>query len=676
MKTLKTILIISAVISFSHLGAQVSNYEETIKKYEESINNLQERNQKLDLEISDLESRLDHLKNYDKNYSSHLSDFQKNVGTYLESNNSIFSKLGSKHSFYRCLKKEAESKNSYISLDKCLVGYQSKLTPLEKKEFDVWTNKIGLHPKTVEAKVKSNEQELNSKLSDKTKYARDVEFLKKEVRRNQNILELSKIRKAEENILNKFSNIQRCDSSTPEINLEKEVPFPGANFKGPFVDIPRDNQDGLGTCYANAAKNLIVAGSGGKDVASFLDLAIVYKGEGGLAGIGLDAGHSCDVIEKASEKGFCPQKYAPSEIGEENSYIEGLFGDKKNTVWDQSIINSLVGNFLTDKNALERHAPEIAKNVFDRMKSIVRLIRQNPSVRFPTPIISNRIPSDRKLQDAFQAFKTKDKTVNTTLMHQEYENLYNKFQVQFSKAVLARKTLDEITTMYDSAMEEFFKKYDLRAEALMWKNDFRISVSRQLTDPEARGRLKENLNFMKKILKKEKENDSDFLDYCENFGHSLLNFAGSLKPLIDHLVQVGGRADLLADSSGKLRSAVDIMQLAVAPACINEEARKPLSNQYLCEANREKINQLKAKAIPENEKIKEMRDTVLKSLVQGYAVGNTFERHINTIVGMRFNPQSRECEYLIRESQRGESLWQSEKRIFQKVEALTEVRRK
>ena len=73
------------------------------------------------------------------------------------------------------------------------------------------------------------------------------------------------------------------------------------------------------------------------------------------------------------------------------------------------------------------------------------------------------------------------------------------------------------------------------------------------------------------------------------------------------------------------------------------------------------------------------RERVVLSLAQGYPLGQSFVftppdgRHINTIVGLRFNPETQSCELRIRESQTGTSAWHSEDQIYGKMEALTEV---
>ena len=70
-----------------------------------------------------------------------------------------------------------------------------------------------------------------------------------------------------------------------------------------------------------------------------------------------------------------------------------------------------------------------------------------------------------------------------------------------------------------------------------------------------------------------------------------------------------------------------------------------------------------------------LRERIVSSLIQGYPLGNTFRRHINTIVGMKFDKVTNTCQFKIRESQTGTSAWHSEDEIFNSIEALTEVRK-
>ena len=81
----------------------------------------------------------------------------------------------------------------------------------------------------------------------------------------------------EQKLVQANSQFLNCDSNTKDISLEEKIPYPGANFQGPFFGVHRDHQKSYQTCYANTAKNLLVGTSQGEDIASFLDLEHIVK---------------------------------------------------------------------------------------------------------------------------------------------------------------------------------------------------------------------------------------------------------------------------------------------------------------------------------------------------------------------------------------------------------------
>src|SRR5690606_13956088 len=85
-----------------------------------------------------------------------------------------------------------------------------------------------------------------------------------------------------------------CGPSMKEIDLENEYIYKRASKKGPFYGLSRDNQDGVGTCFANTDKNLLVGLSDGKMAASFIDISLKYKQENGTyITQGIEAGGAC-----------------------------------------------------------------------------------------------------------------------------------------------------------------------------------------------------------------------------------------------------------------------------------------------------------------------------------------------------------------------------------------------
>jgi hypothetical protein len=209
-----------------------------------------------------------------------------------------------------------------------------------------------------------------------------------------------------------------------------------------------------------------------------------------------------------------------------------------------------------------------------------------------------------------------------------------------------------------------------------WKSIFFQDTEYDWTSPTLKKDVASSLAFMKVMSGKQGATDEDFIQFCKDTNGDSFQFLNSLQPLVKHLKELGADTNVLFDKNGNFKSASDLMQLAVAPACLKPENRKKPEHGIVCDSGYSTITNIRKSGKSIDEQKRMMRDRVAVNLVQGYALGNTFGRHINTIVGMKYNPASKECEYQIRESQNGTSFWQSENSTFSQIEALTEVRRK
>jgi hypothetical protein len=467
----------------------------------------------------------------------------------------------------------------------------------------------------------------------------------------------------------KFIN---CNALTPEISLEEKTPFLGANFSGPFFGVPRDNQDGLGTCYANTAKNLLVSTSKGEDVASFLDLALIFK-EKDLSGNGLDAGGSCPTLEKMEKKGYCPQSFAPAENGEKNSFTEGLSGESK-SIYDQSILVDLLQNFFISQEVLEKKNKKFSDEALGQANLIIHNLKTSPNVKIPLPVVRFPIPNAWKLKEAMK-FKSSEDGFAQDQFLSDYKEAYQQFYPLYVKSVLEGKSRDEIFSQFKLKMNGFIGKYGLGNSMDSWKNIFMSDTQSDWNDPNLKKEIALSMKFMKAMAGKTDVSDEDFIKDCEKTS-SHFEFLSSLQPLVKHLQSKGVDAKVLYDDNGRFKSQTDLMQLVVAPACLNPANRVMPKNEILCETGYDTVTKIKDVKYPIDIQKKMLRERIVASLVQGYALGNTFDRHINTIVGMRFNPDAKRCEFKIRESQNASSSWQAEDQIFKEIEALTEVRRK
>ncbi|MBS1959547.1 MAG: hypothetical protein JST80_08765 [Bdellovibrionales bacterium] len=69
---------------------------------------------------------------------------------------------------------------------------------------------------------------------------------------------------------------------------------------------------------------------------------------------------------------------------------------------------------------------------------------------------------------------------------------------------------------------------------------------------------------------------------------------------------------------------------------------------------------------------KKIQQTVLTQLFgePGRAVGYDVSRHAMSIVGIRFNKDTKSCEYLIRDSSRGSSDWEPQGQVLNELQNL------
>jgi hypothetical protein len=584
-----------------------------------------------------------------------------------------------KGAFFRCIRNELQ-RISTVNVQSCKTNHDGNFNEREEKLIKEWEATVTLSPGQLNAKKYEVQKELTF-IQGQIDYGR--KFITSAEKIDINIQNTEKEIKNLENdrkLIEANSKFVNCDSNTPVISLEEKVPYPDAKFQGPFFGVPRDNQDGLGTCYANTAKNLLVGASGGKDVASFLDLALVYKGDRGVASSGLDAGLSCETLDKMKEVGFCPQEFAPFERGEKNIYTDGLMGNTTGNIFDQSRIIKQLRNFFDGQEQFIKGNKEVSDQILAQAEVIIHNIKSRPNVIIPLPVARHQIPTEWKMLELTYLKSSKTTAYSQQDMLGDYKKAYRNFYSHYIRAVMEGKNRDEIFDVFKEQMKSFIDKYEIADEMPAWKKIFLIDTESDWNNPNLKKEIAKSVSFMKTMSGKHHATDEDFLKQCDESKGDIVSFLQSLQPLVKYMDEQKLDTKNLFDDKGRFRSAGDLIQLAIAPSCLKKENRKMPSSEFLCNSGYGIINNIRSSGKGVDEQKKMLRERVVVSLVQGYAMGNTFglsnTKHINTLVGMRFNPTSKQCEYQIRESQTGTSFWQSEESIFNKIEALTEVRRK
>ena len=647
------------------LEKQLADQAVVTKKYQDSYDEQVKK-------IADSKQQLANYETYEQEFS------QARIIALDEINEKIkkipfFQKLGSKMSFYKCLRTSLNDEN-VLNHDFCNRIHAPNLAEDEAASVSQWKAKVGTKLGDVKVKKDALPKDIERMESMLPTFESNKKYSLSREDMIKGTIKTVEIKKTELGILPKFPQFGKCDVNMPEINLENKEPFSGAEFQGPFFEVPRDNQDGLGTCYANAAKNLLVGISGGKNVASFLDIALAYKNANGGVATGLDGGMSCTALNAIAKSGYCPQHFAAIETGEQNLAGEGLFNLDPYNYLATNV--NLVKDFLDDLGTFQKSTSTISASVMAKAQTMIQHLKANPQVKLPLPIARFEIPERWKLKEAFSLKKIPG--VKEAEFMKDYEEAYKPFYPQYVKAIIEGKTVDQIFAMWTEKMNPFITKYNLESNLPEFKRVWKTNVSSDFSDPNVKKQLRQSLDFLKDIMDKKESSDDEFLELCATQAADSLNFLSALNPIVQKLRDNKLNEDKLFDKDGKFRSAFELMQLTVAPSCLNEENRvKP--EPFTCSDGYDVITKIKTSAKPYPEKVDALRAKVVLSLVQGMPLGNTFPMnggwHINTIAGMRFNKTAGRCEYLIRESQTGSSGWTAESTIFDKIEALTEVRK-
>jgi hypothetical protein len=587
----------------------------------------------------------------------------------------IYQKIGLMGRFYKCLKSSLEQ--DYMNYGNCYEKYEAKLSDRQQAEISKWKESVGMSRGEIQRRKEHYNKEILSTQELITKSESEYEASVASEKTIKRQLDFVEIKRQELALIPKYADSFLCNANMKEINLEEEVPFEGASFSGPFHNVARDNQDGLGTCYANVTKNLLLGLSGGKDVASFLDIALQFKAATkDLTKRGLDSGNPCGSLEVLKKNGYCPQSYAPMENGESDVLNETTFELDPYGFMSQNI--NMIKDFFKDLEQFNKDSGPISKEVLVKAKSIIEKLKSNPDIQLPLPIVKNQIPAIWKLKEAYYINKSAiDMPLEDFVTN--YEEAYKKFYPKYIRAIISKKSLNEVFEIYTKEMKPFFEKYNMEKSLPGFKKNFEITSSEDFKDPRLNEKMQASLSYLKEILNKSDLTDESFIAFCEESDLIGLNFLGSLSPLIQKLKVAKIDDSILFDKDGNFNSPKDLMQLTIAPSCLNEENRKEIPD-FSCNNSTSEMTALKKSEISYDEKLKIFREKIVLSLLQGYPLGNSFKSsvvgaHINTIVGIRYDQDSGQCQYRIRESMDGTSKWQKEKDIFDNIFSLAEVRK-
>lgn len=380
--------------------------------------------------------------------------------------------------------------------------------------------------------------------------------------------------------------------------------------QGPFAGLPVDFQGQLGVCYANTTKNLMVSLSRGKMNPSFLDIAVQSKDEKSVLAQGLDGGGVCPVLEKLRKVGLCAQSKAKRETIQ-SQMNEELLVD----IMNLRRLGQLVSQFPTEAKKLDLNNFKLTSH-------------------FQFPIND---------QDWKKAFALAGQQAQFAFAREQLFTEEWKVRVKFLDELFSQtKTIepDKLCQTYVEQLSPVFSKLNLPIKPIGEALCKGIAPNHLLNDL-AEAKLRH-----------------------ESFFESMLHY------------QLGEttRANPQLGVEKLFRTALtkgpqQLVLEAFASECIQE--RQQFSSPYYCEDDFLKRARTKFSASALNDKV---RERMLLHLSQGYAVGRASYGHLHTIVGHRYNKSSKRCEFKIRESQLGRSIWNDEASIIRDMQTLIEVR--
>jgi len=613
------------------------------------------------------------LRHHDQAVNEAKKEIDENLSKIV-----LTQKLSSRASFYRCLKEEL-SKKDFLDSHQCLKAHDFSMTELEKRQIELWDSKIKY---SIDEKVSQlNEFKSDMKLIEEkiSRYDVRINEAQESIQIFEGKITGNNAKKKDAVSLVQHPEYRLCNESTLTINLEEKTPFRGAQQRGPFYEITRDNQDGLGTCYANTAKNLLVALSGGMMNPSFLDLALIFKrSKKDLSDNGLDGGLACEVLDQAKLYGYCSQKWAPIERGEENIAFRGLLGAKASSLKAQADTLDLIRNFLVGVDDLRDDKSHLSKKFLTRGKEIIQKIQNNPLIKIPLPVARFEIPPEWKLHEIYPSLKVQASDTKKKFI-EDYREAYKHFYPLYVSALLDKKDLNHVFDIYKKSMGPFISKYGLEKHLADFKKLYLIHAQPEFKKADFYESLNASLALVKDLSEYDSDDNEMLFRFCSSDFKPEMDFLTRLQPLLERLNELKVDPYLMVDGKGAFLDSSQIMQLAIAPACMNIKNRNKLNFEFSCEKGYDLVDNIKQSHYSDNEKLAMLRERIVLSLRQGLALGNSFPSgenisHINTIVGFRYNGKKSECEVLIRESQTGLSTWESERTIFNNIRALTEVR--
>ena len=301
----------------------------------------------------------------------------------------------------------------------------------------------------------------------------------------------------------------------------------------------------------------------------------------------------------------------------------------------------------------------------------IRYLQSHPNVVLPMPIVRHRIPDDSTLGSI-----SKNYPQGADEFNRIYNEAYSNFEPHYMNAVIQGKSQTQIWELYLNHMNATLTQLNALENLDFLRDSYFEESAPDFSNPNLSSQINETINFWNSIGSQNSLHEANRACIAEQA--EAFDFFKGLSDLSGILSAIGVDPSQALDQSGNLLSREDLIQVLIAPNCVSAQNRQQLDVNIICREDAKFIMDLKNSSTSRQNQLTSFRQRLRSNLEAGLPMGNVHQAgqgaHINTIVGLRFNPESSQCEVLIRESMTGTSFWQSEGEVFDNITHLTEYR--
>lgn len=666
-----------------------ANFESQKKSFEELIRT----NDELVLAINNTKAEIDsnnrtHQLAMDK-ATAYLADFSKNWEKFtsdikIQKKKYFIKLLSPERNYINCLSNAADL-HDHNAIQLC----QHKISKVKDKDIlaldTFYNSQLSLSQNDMELKKKNTATEyikMNSNLHRNLfQFERQVledDLIKAEKDKLQKSLsELNEFT----NFMDKHSSMLFCNNTTPTINMEKSVLVEnGSNAPGYLYQSPRDDQIlfQTGTCYSHVTKDMLTAVLKGKNSPSFLDLANIYSKKVGRTD-NLDGGDPCQILDAVYENGYCPYQFSAFEYFNAHAIKKPELAratyDVQN-LWNKiNLLSSLI-----NKDNIHFYNTEVIEN-FDSLVqnskeqlTNLNMFRGIPSELFPTGKQGEYFRTNNaaaKLKD-LESFKYDISvwvaTANTYLATNFLDKITSTCSGDYSEQECSQLTNEIYEYLIQDLKHYIQTKFKhINEDFFNFHRSIKDSVYAAIRHPHYQQQLKTIAHLLSSssihdTIQSANEKPENLSIYFLSL--EILNISNE----IDKKSGIDFRPILKFMSANS--NPMQQMLSGITPACNNPKLRREIPKNLKCESS---YNPTRLNKIPELQAFGHelFRYTILKNLLakNSVPVGNVISvpegLHIHSIVGMRFDVASNQCQYLIRDSNGARSDWTNEKDVIE-----------